>query len=228
MRKIVRLLLCLGVLLPMSSVAEAQPASIVDQMQPATISSLTWAIGGDSQQQLAQTVTVGLSGTLEGLMLPIACASGRLVIEIGALNGEVPGDVVLARRRFDAAEVPAIGSPFRPVFRLFRLGRGLSSAAGDRFAVVLRNPTGSCGIYQARPETPMGQGRGFMMPVRTRQGGFHSPQIFLHGFDATALEEPPCDYDGSSPACFCPRWPWLRREARCRRRFRPFGCTSCR
>ena len=119
---------------------------IVDQQQPRVDLSVGGlAIGGDSQQMLAQTVTVGRGGKLIGVSLPIGCDSGALVIEVRTLEGDQPGALVLRQRRFTPGEIPSLlaGFPF------FRLGDGLSFAKGDRFALVFRNPTGSCGIFQA-------------------------------------------------------------------------------
>src|SRR6185503_2723590 len=66
----------LGLLL-IASLAHAQSPSIfVDQMQPVideTVGPL--AIGGASEQQLAQTVTVARGGHLRGVFLPIGCDS---------------------------------------------------------------------------------------------------------------------------------------------------------
>jgi hypothetical protein len=124
------------------------------------------AIGGASEQQLAQTVTVGLAGELVGVFLPIGCDSGRLLIEIRTLDDGSPGDVVLGRRRFDAVDVPPIG----PVFRLFRMGAGLSFAAGDRFAIVLRNREGSCGIFRGPVGDSYARGEGFFQALPNPPG----------------------------------------------------------
>jgi hypothetical protein len=141
---------------------------VIDQMQPltdATMGPLAIGGGSGSEQMLAQTVTAALDGEMTALFLPVACASGRLVIEIRDVAGSLPGSTVLLRRRVPAASLPDVGLRFRRI----ALGRRLPVAAGDRFAVVLSNPTGSCGLasspagdtyaggqafYDARPNPP--------------------------------------------------------------------------
>ena len=157
MKNSLRFLLGLSLLLISASQAHAS-GIYIDQMQPVvddTVGGL--AIGGASQQKLAQTVTVGLDGRLVGVFLPIGCDSGRLVIEIRELDAEgKPSDVVLRRREFNAANI----SPIGPVFRFFPLRVPLLSA-GDRFAVVLQNPTGSCAIFSSPVGDSYAGGEGF-------------------------------------------------------------------
>jgi len=148
--------------LVIASLARAQsPSVFIDQMQPIideTVGPL--AIGGTSEQQLAQTVTVARDGHLRGVFLPVSCDSGRLVIEIRNVDlAGAPGAVVLARHMFDSEDVTPVG----PIFRYFKLGHdaGLSFAAGARFAIVLRNPTGSCGISRGPSLDSYIRGAGF-------------------------------------------------------------------
>lgn len=148
MKNILRFLPGLCLLLIAAS-AHAQSTSIfIDQMQPLIDSSVGGlAIGGASQEKLAQTVTVGLDGRLRGVYLPIGCDSGRLIVEIRNVDPSgTPGSVLLARSAFPAEEIAAIG----PLFRFFPIedDRDLSFASGNRFAIVLRNPTGTCGIFR--------------------------------------------------------------------------------
>lgn len=167
MKKGFYFLVGLSLFLMASPAVEAQ-STATDQMQPSvdiTVGGL--AIGDTSEEQLAQTVTVGLDGWLEGVFLPIGgCDSGRLIIEIRTLDGDSPSDVVLRRRRFNAADVPQVG----PVFRLFRMGGWLSFSAGDRFAIVLRNPTGSCGIFQGPEGDSYAGGQGFFQALPNPPG----------------------------------------------------------
>jgi hypothetical protein len=114
-------------------------------------------IGGESDQKLAQTVTVGQDGRLVGLFLPIGCASGRLVIELRNVVGGQPGEEVFARRRFRAENVPSVG----PVFHLFELHGALLFAEGDRFAIVLDNPKGFCSVHRGPVGDSYAGGEGF-------------------------------------------------------------------
>jgi hypothetical protein len=148
------------VLLLAAGGAYAQTDQVIDQMQPRTDASAgALAIGGGSasQQKLAQTLTVALDGEMTALFLPVACASGRLVIEVRDVVGGLPGPNLLARRTVAAARLPAVGLRFRRI----ALGRGLTVAAGDLRAVVLSNPTGSCGIAQAPVGDSYAGGGGF-------------------------------------------------------------------
>jgi len=146
MKNAFRLSLGIGLLL-IASLAHAQSPSIfVDQLQPVIDDTVgPMAIGGASEQKLAQTVTVARAGRLRGIFLPISCDSGRLIIEIRNVDlSGAPGGVVLGRHAFGSEDITPVG----PVFRFFRFGNDpdLSLVAGARFAIVLRNPTGSCGI----------------------------------------------------------------------------------
>jgi hypothetical protein len=134
------------------------------QAMVAPAGTTTLAIGGGSEQMLAQTFTVVREGTLTGVALPLGCASGTLEIEIRALVGEEPGTDVLAAQSFPAADFV---TPVT-VFKVFALP-GTAVAAGDRLTLVLRNPSGSCGVtrgadgdlypdgsswFDARPNAP--------------------------------------------------------------------------
>ena len=63
-------------------VLSAQPMLFLDQEQPIVDSGVALAIGGNSEQKLAQVVTVGVAGHLAEAWLPVGCASGRLLLEI--------------------------------------------------------------------------------------------------------------------------------------------------
>lgn len=140
----------------------------MDQMQPNFDTTAGgFAIGGPSQQKLAQTVTVGRDGSLLGIYLPIiGCSSGALVIEIRELYGDEPGDVLLSQRQISAYQIPGIG----PVFRYFWIGGFIPFSAGDRFAIVLKNPTGSCAIYRSPVGNSYSEGEGFFDSLPNQQG----------------------------------------------------------
>jgi hypothetical protein len=144
MTQVLRSMIAVAAVLACCSAAAAQPAATaIDAMQPvAETAGGTLAIGGGSEQRLAQTFTVELAGRLAGAFLPVVCASGRLVIEIRDVVAGLPGDSVLARRAVSATHVASLGFHFQ----LFPLGGGVAVAPGDRLALVLANPTGSCGL----------------------------------------------------------------------------------
>lgn len=154
-------LLSLGLLLMAGSTHAQSPGIFIDQMQPLVNNApgtSTLAIGGPSQQKLAQTVTVGRAGRLRGVFLPVGCQSGKLIVEIRNVETDLPGSVLLGRHGFPAEDVTAIGG----LFRYFRLrDTDLSFVAGDRFAIVLRNPTGACASFPGQPGDTYTGGGGF-------------------------------------------------------------------
>jgi hypothetical protein len=131
--------------------------TIVEPLQPVfQAAAPTHGIGGASEQQLAQTFTLVHAGTLVGVFLPLGCASGELEIEVRDLAGDEPGTTVLSSGSYPAAAfVTGV-----PVFKLFRLP-ALPVSAGDRLALVLRNPTGSCGMATAPEGDPYPAGEAF-------------------------------------------------------------------
>lgn len=156
-------LLGLSLFLIAATVNAQSPEIFIDQRQPLidnTVGGL--AIGGASQEKLAQTITVGRSGHLRGVFLPIGCDSGRLIVEIRNVEASgAPGTILLARHAFPAEHITAIG----PLFRYFRFGDDddldLTFLAGSRFAIVLRNPTGTCGIFRGPSGDTYTGGSGF-------------------------------------------------------------------
>ena len=128
---------------------------VVDQTQP-LFSEVPLAIGGASEQKVAQTVTAGMDGPLAAIQIPVGCDSGTLVVEIVALDGDRPGTRVLGR-----AEVPAVDLPAPPDFRTVVLERPVRMSAGDRFAIVLRNPTGICGLLRGPDGDSYSRGEGY-------------------------------------------------------------------
>jgi hypothetical protein len=139
-----RVLTTLAAVIVWSASQSAVAQTIIDTSQPVidgTVGGLV--IGGSSQQKLGQTVTAERVGELRAVYLPIACSSGLLTIEIRDVDSTgKPGTTVLAWRIFTRASAPSIG----PVFKRFKIG-GLNFNPGDRFAIVIANASGSCGIF---------------------------------------------------------------------------------
>ncbi len=129
-----------GLLLTMT--APSQAAKIIDQLQPNIDSSAILAIGGSSEQKLAQTITISTTGTLKGIYLPISCADGRLSIAINDVVLGEPGSLTLTNKQIRGNRVSNLISQFR----YFGLPGNLQVNAGDRYAIVIENATGSCGI----------------------------------------------------------------------------------
>lgn len=152
----------------------SSPSRVLDQNQPNADTGIGGsAIGGPaSEQKLAQTVTVGRSGVLTEVRLPIACTNGTLVVEIqGVAKDGTPDGVVRARRAMAARLLP---STFPPAFQTFRFGSKLEYSAGDRFSIVLRmnNPVAqSCGVFNGPSGDPYSRGEVFF-DARPNQPGW--------------------------------------------------------
>lgn len=113
--------------------------SPVEQAPPFTI-----AVGGPHNQFVSQTVTVGVRGKLYAVSVPIGCGPGTLVLEIQGVNAlDQPDGSVIRRRTFDVTLLPGVVGP---EYVELAVGGPRVFEIGDRFAIVLSNPTGSCGI----------------------------------------------------------------------------------
>jgi hypothetical protein len=90
--------MCATVLLMGTLASTAASTSTVDQQQPVidvTVGAL--AIGGASEQKLAQTITAGVSGALTMVRFPVACNTGNLFVEVqGVTASGVPDGTTLA------------------------------------------------------------------------------------------------------------------------------------
>jgi hypothetical protein len=125
--------------------ATAAPTPVIDQEQAGTSAAGTLAIGWASQQKLAQTVTARIDGFLSHIELPVACASGELIVEIVELEGDLPTGRVRGSAVIGPGMLPPPAeSPF-PFVRI-ALGVPVRIARGDRLGIVLRNETGVCGL----------------------------------------------------------------------------------
>ena len=132
----------------------AQFGDEFDQQQP-TIDQTKGglAIGGASQQIVAQTVTAGAAGQLSEVRLPVACtANADLILSIQGVTatGE-PNGVVLATRTFAGATLPAF-APAPAAFRGFALATPIQLTAGTRYAIVLSSTgltaSANCASFQ--------------------------------------------------------------------------------
>ena len=140
-------------------------STILEPVQPVlTFGTPTQAIGGNSDQILAQTFTVQRDGFLTGIYLPLGCSDGILNIEIRDVEENLPGTVVLSESSYEADEIRSGVT----IFELLRFPE-VSVEAGLKLSFVLRNDSGSCGMsrapegdtysggeayYDARPNAP--------------------------------------------------------------------------
>ncbi len=153
-------LLALSIALPLAAASLSGSGLVVDQQQPVidtTVGGL--AIGGQSDQVLAQVVTSGISGSLAAVGLPVACGSGTLTVEIQRVTGDVPDGFVWTSEVIPAESLPSF-YPALPSFRNIAFTTPVFFAAGVRFAIVLSS-AGECGIFQGPPGNPYAGGDGF-------------------------------------------------------------------
>jgi uncharacterized repeat protein (TIGR01451 family) len=138
-------LLCVSFYFALAGTANATP--ILDQQQPVVdlfIGGL--AVGGGSQQALAQTVTAGISGDLAEVQLPVSCDPGsNLLVEIEGVSNGIPNNTVLASQVVSGSGLLG-GGAFNPI----DFSNPARIGAGSQFAIVLTS-TGSCGIFQGPP-----------------------------------------------------------------------------
>ncbi|MEQ1929822.1 MAG: hypothetical protein ABL957_04710 [Parvularculaceae bacterium] len=154
----------IAILLTLSA---AQAAEVVDQSNDRFAVSPaipTHAIGGASRQELAQTFTVGLSGPLVKLRLPLACESGELTIDIVALSAGLPTGASRGRTTVAATSVRRV-HPTPPSFIDIALAAPIAVTAGERLAFVLRNATGECAVSRAEAGETYAAGDGYFISL---------------------------------------------------------------
>ncbi|MGE5093488.1 MAG: hypothetical protein ACM3SO_00010 [Betaproteobacteria bacterium] len=99
---------------------------------------------------LAQTFLVATDGKLEGVVLPLSCGAGKLLVAITDSNAQGPGQNVLSWTYLDTAKLAVF-----PRMTLVRLPRA-QLTAGMSLAIVLGNPEaqlGQCGVTLAHTDT---------------------------------------------------------------------------
>lgn len=132
-------------------------ARIIDSMQPLISSSSTLAIGGTSEQKLAQTITLSENGVIKGVFLPLSCSTGKLRITLSNVVSNQPGSVTLAQKRIRANRINNSIS----TFRYFALPGAVSVTPGDEIAIILDNPSGTCGLSRSPNGDSYSAGAGF-------------------------------------------------------------------
>jgi PASTA domain len=140
LRALVCMPLAFGVLLLPAS---AQAAPVLDQQQTLMDTNTELAVGGGSDQKLAQVVTSGVAGLLTEVRVPISCDSAAsLTLQINDADTG-PGGTNLAVSTFPGSLFPPFGGP--PDFRLVSLGTPPFIPAETPFAFIL-SASGSCGL----------------------------------------------------------------------------------
>ena len=203
----------------------AHGAVIVDQEQAMVDASAGFlGIGGDSEQKLAQSFTVGVDGDLAGLRLPIAgCGGGDLVLEIREMSGGLPTGRLLRSVTIPASDVPFTYDGFTD----FYFPVALAVNAGDVLAFTVQTVgAGSFCSYATPPGGDLySRGEGFF-DARPNPPGWEAFKGFPTGPQdlpfATLMDDPgsggssrgpciaqtsggavPTPIDYFTPACRC-------------------------
>lgn len=141
---------------------------IVDQEQPLINETAGFlGIGGNSEQKLAQTFVVGMTGDLAGLRLPIICGGGELLIQILQQSEEQPTGRLLRALIVAATDVPSSYAGFTDFFFPVpidvtigdRLAFSVQTVGEDSFCSYASAPAGDtyargAGFFDSRPNPP--------------------------------------------------------------------------
>ncbi len=220
----------------MAGVASA--AEVIDQSNTNIDTELGFlGIGGEPNQKLAQTFTVGVTGDLIALNLPImGCGGGDLIIRTVDLDttGAPDDGAILGTATISPSEAPASYEGLHE----FRLDTGIPLSAGDRVAFTLSMepdaPTSNCS-YADSPAGDLYAGGRYYFDARPNPPGWVNNEEFPgdnHDLAFQSIMEtgggpPPMASDdclinpsgsvpipSSAPVCRCLRDPGLR-EFRC-------------
>ena len=146
-------------LLVATTSTEAVP--LVDQTQAVIDDSVgALALGGASEQVVAQVVTVGLTGTLVEVDLPVACDTGDpLVLQIQSVTGGQPDGGILRAQTYAGSGLPSF-FPDPPELRPLLIDVPLPVTTGQQLAIVLSSP-GVCAVFQGPVGDPYPSGDGW-------------------------------------------------------------------
>ena len=187
------------------SVAPASHAAVTVDQEQAMIDAAAGflGIGGDSEQKLAQSFTVGVDGDLAGLRLPIAgCGGGDLVITVRQMVGGRPTGPVLRTLTVGAADVPFEYTGFTD----FLFDTPLPVRAGDVLAFTIETVgAGSFCSYATPPSGDLySRGEGFF-DARPNPPGWEAFKGFPTGPQdlpfATLMDDPVSGGGGSARNC---------------------------
>ncbi len=114
-------------------------------------------------QTLAQTVTAGITGSLDAVALPVQCSStAQLVVQIQGVDGSgEPDGAVFASQVVSGMSFPQFGtSP--PSFRQIAFSSPARFDSGDQFAIVIDSPDqNGCDMFKGPASNPYAGGQGF-------------------------------------------------------------------
>jgi hypothetical protein len=121
--------------------ASVTAAPAIDQQQPVIdmTAGFTLAIGGFSEQKLAQVVTPGVTGILTEVRLPAACGT-TLTVEVQGVTAGIPNGSHLGGQTLN------FSGSFPSTFRSIIFGQPVPVTKGVPYALVLTSPD-TCGIW---------------------------------------------------------------------------------
>lgn len=157
----------------------AQPEFETEQVNLDTASLL--ALGGSSQQRLAQAFKVDVGGYLSHLTLPMSCQpKARIHITIEKTSGGVPNGSVLAYEVvpghvFSSVPTPAVG------FRIVEFGSPVKLGPGQ-YAFTLTAKDGDCGVYAGPVGDSYPGGKGYFEALP-------NPPGWIELFDAAGTRD---------------------------------------
>ncbi len=156
----------------------------MDQQQPIIDMGVgAHAIGGPSQQIIAQVVRPGRAGRLTEVGLPVVCSSGNLIVEIryvSSTTGEPVGTAVSAQT-IDGTTIQSSGSP---VFRRVQLDVPVWVGVSDPIAIVLSS-AGQCAIWSGPVGDPYAGGHSWF------DARPNAPHVWARGNVGTGRDDLP-------------------------------------
>ena len=150
-------------------------AQTIDQQQPLIdVAAGYLGVGGDSEQKLAQTFQVGMTGSLIAVDLPLAC-SGPTLIEIRRQASGRPEGALLRAIRFTGTSLGPVG------FQRYYLPSGLAVNAGDLLAFTVISEGSNCNYATAPVGDTYPRGEAFF-DARPNPPGWISQKEFPASF----------------------------------------------
>lgn len=123
-------------------------APTIDQEQVNVDTTYTFAIGGASEQKLAQVFTAARTGKLTHVTVPVECeTAATLTVNIVKAPGGVPSGSILAQQVLAGSTFPAIVPSPAVGFRIVRFDNPTAVFAGVQYAVTLEATGDSCGVF---------------------------------------------------------------------------------
>jgi hypothetical protein len=121
------------------------------------------AIGGPSDEKLAQTFTAAHTGCLTHITVPIGCdPTETLLVQIQQTTGGVPNGTVLLSETFAGSLFPGLSpSSVQGGFRIIEFKKPLFISAGTEYAIVLHAGFAGCGWFQGPLGDPYLRGHAY-------------------------------------------------------------------